>query len=47
MAFYGSTLVDTARDEWYMPEDLVGGNERDINDFFDRCLQKIQKETII
>ena len=47
MAFYGSKYVNTARDEWYMPEDLVGGNERDINDFFDRCLQKIHKETII
>jgi hypothetical protein len=30
-----------------MPEDLVGGNVCDIYDFFGRCLQKIQKETII
>ena len=47
MAFYGSKFIDTVRNEWYLPDDLVGGSIEDVNDFFGRCLQKIEKETII
>jgi thiol-disulfide isomerase/thioredoxin len=38
IAFYGANNL--TREFWYMPDDVVGGNLNDVNDFFNRCISK-------
>ena len=38
IAFWGGNNL--TRENWYMPDDLVGGNLNDVSDFFQRCISK-------